>query len=77
MFVARLLMLLLVVAALMWLLKRLFSGSAKLEKQEQKPQSENMLQCKYCGVHVPESSIITVDDQTYCSREHADLDQQH
>lgn len=75
MFVARLLILLLVVAALMWLLKRLFSGSAELEKPDD-PKSENMLQCKYCGVHVPESSAITVNDEPYCSREHAELDQQ-
>lgn len=74
MFVARLLILLLVVAALLWLLKRLFSGSDQPEELADS-QSENMLQCKYCGVHVPESSIITVDDKPYCSREHADLDQ--
>ena len=75
MFVARLLILLLVVAALMWLLKRLFSDTPEPEKLADH-QSENMLQCKYCGVHVPESSTIKVNDNPYCSREHADLDQQ-
>jgi uncharacterized protein len=75
MFFARLLILLVVVALLMWLLKRLFSDPPESEKLES-GRSENMLQCKYCGVHVPESSITVVNDQNYCCPEHADLDQQ-
>ena len=75
MFFVRLFILLVIVAALMWLLKRLFSADPEPEKLETK-SSENMLQCKYCGVHVPESSIVSVDQQPYCSQEHADLDQQ-
>ena len=74
MFFARLLILLIVVALLMWLLKRLFNSPPAPEQLESS-QSENMLQCKYCGVHVPESSITVVNDQTYCCVEHADLDQ--
>ena len=75
MFFARLLILLVIVALLMWLLKRLFSTDPEPEKLEAKT-SENMLQCKYCGVHVPESSTTTVNQQPYCCQEHADLDQQ-
>ena len=75
MFFARLLLLLVIVALLMWLLKRLFSGNPEPEKLETKA-SENMLQCKYCGVHVPESSTISVNQLPYCCQEHADLDQQ-
>ena len=75
MFLTRLLLLLVIIAALMWLLKRLFSAGPEPEKLEAK-SSENMLQCKYCGVHVPESSIIMVNQQPYCCQEHADLDQQ-
>lgn len=75
MFIIRLIILLLVVALLLWLLKRLFATDPEAEKL-QSGKSENMRQCRHCGVHVPESSIIIVDDQPYCSREHADLDQQ-
>jgi len=75
MFLARLLILLIVVAILLWLLKRLFSGDGEAEKPAS-AEAENMRQCKYCGVHVPESSIIVVKGQTYCSQQHADLDQQ-
>ena len=73
MILLRLIILLAIVALLMWLLKRLFSAPP----QSQQPQvtAENMRQCKYCGVHVPESSILRVNDENYCCQEHADLDQ--
>jgi uncharacterized protein len=75
MFITRLIILLVVVAILLWLLKRLFSADPPAQQaQEAKP--ENMRQCKYCGVHVPESSIVLVKDEAYCCQEHADLDQQ-
>jgi uncharacterized protein len=74
MFLLRLIILLALVLALLWLVKRLFSGDPEPEQLES-GKSENMRQCKYCGVHVPESSVISVDDQPYCCQEHADLDQ--
>ena len=74
MFIARLIILLAIVALLLWLLKRLFSADPEPEKLEA-ATAENMKQCKYCGVHVPESAILTVDNETYCCQEHADLDQ--
>ena len=74
MFLMRLLILLVIVAILMWLLKRLFSGDPEPEQIES-AQAENMRQCKYCGIHVPESSILLVEDEPYCCQEHADLDQ--
>ena len=73
MFLLRLIILLAIVALLMWLLKRLFSNPP--EPQRLKSTGENMRQCKYCGVHVPESSIVKLNDQPYCCEEHANLDQ--
>ena len=75
MFITRLLILLLVVIVLLWLLKRLFSGSTADETTES-AGAENMRQCKYCGVHVPESSIVIANDNPYCCQEHVELDQQ-
>lgn len=74
MFLIRLIILLAIVAILMWLLKRLFSGDAEPEKLESSG-AENIRQCKYCGVHVPESSMLSVNNESYCCQEHADLDQ--
>jgi len=75
MFIIRLIILLVVVAILLWLLKRLFSPDPEPE-QLQSARPENMRQCKYCGVHVPESAIVSLKDESYCCQEHADLDQQ-
>ena len=74
MFLLRLIILLLIVALLMWLLKRLFSGKTEPEQLQSK-KAEDMRQCKYCGVHVPESSAIMLKNEPYCCQEHADLDQ--
>jgi len=74
MFLMRLIILLAVVAVLLWLLKRLFSGDPEPEQLES-AKPENMRQCKYCGVHVPESSVVSVNNEPYCCQEHADLDQ--
>jgi uncharacterized protein len=75
MFIARLIILLLVVIVLLWLLKRLFSSEPEAEKAKS-ADPENMRQCKYCGVHVPESTILMHKNEPYCCQEHADLDQQ-
>ena len=75
MFIIRLIILLVVVAILLWLLKRLFSADPEAE-QLQATKPENRRQCKYCGVHVPESAIVSLKDESYCCQEHADLDQQ-
>ena len=75
MFILRLIILLIVVATLLWLLKRLFSSAPEAQQDEPKA-AENMRQCKYCGVHVPESAILVANDQPYCCQEHVELDQQ-
>ncbi len=74
--ILRLLALLLVVVFLLWLLKRLFSGDEEPDQISQQPKGENMLQCHYCGIHAPESTVVKRNGQCYCSEEHADLDQQ-
>ena len=74
MMILRLVILLIIVAVLMWLLKRLFSPDPE-PRQIESPESETMRQCGYCGVHVPESSVVHARDKTYCCDEHAELDQ--
>ncbi len=75
MFIVRLIILLVIIAILFWLLKKMFSPEPEPQQLDSK-KPENMRQCKYCGVHVPESSVVSVKDEPYCSQDHADLDQQ-
>ncbi len=74
MMLLRLVILLVIVAVLMWLLKRLFSNEPEPEQLES-ARSETMRQCRYCGVHVPESSVVRANGNSYCCTEHAELDQ--
>ncbi len=75
--ILRLVLLFLIVATVLWLLKKLFTGGADSTDDPQTPknESENMLQCRFCGIHSPESVIIKHDNQNYCCQDHADQDQ--
>ncbi len=75
--IIRLILLAIVVAAVMWLLKRLFNNDteAATSKPQGGPKTENMRQCKYCGTHVPESLVIISNDRPFCCQDHADQDQ--
>jgi len=75
MLILRLIVLLAIIVAIYWLVKRLFSPDPAVANP-QPAKSEDMRQCKYCGVHVPDSSVVAVDNQAYCCREHAELDRQ-
>jgi hypothetical protein len=74
----RLILLFAIVAITLWLLKRLFADDPAPRGIEHhtKTKSENIRQCKFCGVHAPETSIVLVNDNPYCSQDHADRDQQ-
>ena len=76
--IIRLILLFIIVAILMWLLRRLFAGSPDPREIEHQNDSasEDMRQCKFCGIHVPESSVISYNDNPYCCQDHADRDQQ-
>ncbi|MCP4488820.1 MAG: hypothetical protein GY820_16145 [Gammaproteobacteria bacterium] len=73
----RLILLIIVVMVVLWLLKRLFSADPDPDKIEsvRNKKTEDMRQCKFCGIHVPESLIVIASDQPYCSQDHADRDQ--
>jgi len=75
--IIRLILLFIIVAILMWLLKRLFAGVPDPQEIEHldDSNSEDMRQCKFCGIHVPESSVISSNDNPYCCQDHADRDQ--
>jgi hypothetical protein len=64
--------LLLGVAVYWWLRgKRLDSGSHEKRRAD---GPEVMVRCTYCGLHVPQSESVTVDDRHYCGDEHRQLD---
>ncbi len=73
-----LLWILILVAVVLWLLynkKQTVGGSASASAQSagkrKDGEPEAMLQCAYCGVHIPVSeSIVTPSGAVFCSEEH-------
>ena len=35
--------------------------------------SQKIVSCKHCGLHVPAQEAVTIGDNTFCSLEHAKL----
>lgn len=71
-----------ILAIVIWIIymmvKRLIAGNAGAEQQEAKPL-EDMQQCKYCGVHVPQTDAIENGGDFFCSTQHLKKhqDEQH
>lgn len=60
-----------------WLLFRLYQrfikgGSAKKPATHQ--IDGDMVKCKHCGIHIPQSEAISNDGNHYCSRAHLEAD---
>lgn len=72
--IIRLILLVIVVFAVLWLLKQLFRENTG-SKGKGELKTENMRQCKFCGTHVPESLVVLSQNQPYCCQDHADRDQ--
>lgn len=69
---------LLILAVLgIWLILRIAfkpaSGRLKNEPRA-KLKAGNMVACKYCGLHIPETEAIKRGDHYYCCEEHAEAD---
>lgn len=75
----RVVLLLLGVAALVWLLRRAFNrasdqGDADGERRAGPSREiDELVRCARCGVHVPRVEALSRDGRHFCSREHARL----
>ena len=69
---AKLLLLLGVIAVIFWLLVRQRQGAAHDAPESPAPRpAEKMVSCARCGVHLPESEAIVVAGRPYCCPEHS------
>jgi uncharacterized protein len=68
----RLLVLVVIVVAAVWLLKRALAP--RQPGVAQKPPVEgDLVSCARCGVHLPRAEARSVAERLYCSEEHARL----
>ncbi|MEZ0232521.1 MAG: PP0621 family protein [Methylophilaceae bacterium] len=52
------------------ILKRYFNNVNSSEDKQASKRSEDMVQCHRCGIHMPKSDSLVVNDQYYCCAEH-------
>ena len=72
----RLLILFAIVWFLIWFIRKQFSTDAGQTPPDSEQNAEDMVQCEYCGIHVPRSLASRHQGKFYCKDDHIDLDRQ-
>ena len=65
----RLIAILVIVVAVVWLLKRALAGPKQPPSAGQPPQSD-LVRCAHCGVNLPKAEARSAGGRHYCSEEH-------
>ena len=71
----RLLFWIVVIFAAIWLWRRFKTPSKSRPEPRQQDETQPMVRCAQCGVHVPRSHALSQDNRWYCSRAHLEQDQ--
>ena len=68
-------LLVVVVFAAVYFIVRAYARSVEAKRvADAAPKAaEDMVQCVYCGVHLPRSESVTGGGRSYCSKEHQQL----
>ena len=69
----RFLVLVALVLAAVWLLKRALARAERGEVAQKPPVDGELVSCARCGVHLPRSEARAADGRLYCGDEHARL----
>ena len=69
----RMLLIFIALAIIVMVIKRLWL-QPRTGTPKRRQLSGQMVQCKYCGMYIPETEAIRAQDQWYCSSEHRDAD---
>lgn len=65
---SRLILIVAIVALVYWLLS---SYRRQTPKQDESPNSQDMVSCAYCGIHLPKSESIVANEKYYCCTAHS------
>jgi uncharacterized protein len=70
----RLLVLIVLVVAGVWLVRRALRGAARKPDVQAKAEVQgDLVSCARCGMHLPRAEARAAGEQLYCSEEHARL----
>jgi uncharacterized protein len=70
---ARFLVLVVLVIAAVWLLKRALAGGKRPDLAQKPAVEGDLVSCARCGVHLPRAEARAMDERLFCSDEHARL----
>jgi len=69
----RLIVLIVIVLAAVWLVKRALAGGGRPEVAQKPPVDGELVSCARCGVHLPRAEARVAGERLFCSDEHARL----
>jgi uncharacterized protein len=67
---AKILLLVLGLLLVYWILKGYRRRVGRNNSAAPPAGAENMVQCARCGIHLPRSESVSIQDRIYCSPEH-------
>ena len=69
----RLVVLILLVVAAAWLIRRALRRASRTDAEKQPPVQSDLVRCAHCGMHLPRAEARLAGDHVYCGDEHARL----
>jgi uncharacterized protein len=69
----RLLVLIILVVAAVWLIRRAWRKSVGGATRPQPPLQQDLIACARCGMHLPRTEAREAGGRLYCGEEHARL----
>ena len=66
----RLLFFAIIAVLVLWILSKFIRKDIDDNKDSSSTESEDMVCCDYCGLHLPKSESVIKDNRFFCSEEH-------
>lgn len=67
---SRLLFFAIIAVLIVWILRKFIRKDIDDNNDSSSTESEDMVCCDYCGLHLPRSESVIKDDKFFCSEEH-------
>jgi uncharacterized protein len=67
---SRLLFFAIIAVLIVWILRKFIRKDINANNDSSFTESEDMVCCDYCGLHLPRSESVVKDDKFFCSEEH-------
>jgi uncharacterized protein len=67
---SRLLFFAIIAVLILWILRKFIRKDIDGNNDSSTTESEDMVCCDYCGLHLPRSESVVKDDKFFCSEEH-------